>query len=307
MDEVWVVTVPRELQVARIMNRDKLTREEAEGRIAAQLPPEEKAARAAVVIENTGSLAELTATVKKLWEERIKTQYRQGVTFRIFRTGKHKMILGICGLSIRPEILGAKMFCLLLSRRLARRTLMILLLLALFLPTKIWGAFFPFPYREIIEEKAGNTGVDPRLVAALIYVESKFNHLAVSRKGAAGLMQLLPETGEWVARQQGMDFPGIISLNRGKIWNWASGTWPISTRSLRARPFWRWPPITPAGPRSSNGWIPAGGRGVMAICTISLSGDPAVRDKGSSYLLLLPASLPARFPQELAGLPINRD
>lgn len=72
VDEVWVVTVPRELQVARIMNRDKLTREEAEGRIAAQLPPEEKAARAAVVIENTGSLAELTATVKKLWEERIK-------------------------------------------------------------------------------------------------------------------------------------------------------------------------------------------------------------------------------------------
>ena len=99
------------------------------------------------------------------------------------------------------------MFCLLLSRRLARRTLMILLLLALFFTYKDLGRFFfPFPYREIIEEKAGNTGVDPRLVAALIYVESKFNHLAVSRKGAAGLMQLLPETGEWVARQQGMDF-----------------------------------------------------------------------------------------------------
>ena len=99
------------------------------------------------------------------------------------------------------------MFCLLLSRRLARRTLMILLLLALFFTYKDLGRFFfPFPYREIIEEKAGNTGVDPRLVAALIYVESKFNHLAVSRKGAAGLMQLLPETVGCQAA--GMDFPG---------------------------------------------------------------------------------------------------
>src|SRR5690606_5883184 len=54
VDEVWAVTVPREQQVARIMNRDRLTREEAEARITAQLPPEEKAARATVVIVNSG-------------------------------------------------------------------------------------------------------------------------------------------------------------------------------------------------------------------------------------------------------------
>ena len=74
VDEVWTVLVPKELQVARIMDRDKLTREEAEARIAAQLPPEEKAARATVVIVNTGSLEELAATVKKLWEERVKNR-----------------------------------------------------------------------------------------------------------------------------------------------------------------------------------------------------------------------------------------
>jgi dephospho-CoA kinase len=74
VDEIWTVTVPRERQVARVMNRDKLTREEAEARIAAQLPPEEKTARATVVIVNTGSLEELTATVKRLWEERVKNR-----------------------------------------------------------------------------------------------------------------------------------------------------------------------------------------------------------------------------------------
>lgn len=72
VDEVWVVTVPRELQVARIVHRDKLTAEEAKARITAQLRPEEKAARATVVIVNTGSRQELEDTVKKLWEKRVK-------------------------------------------------------------------------------------------------------------------------------------------------------------------------------------------------------------------------------------------
>lgn len=66
--------------------------------------------------------------------------------------------------------------------------------------------FFPFPYQEIVVEKTENTGLDPNLVAALIYVESRFNHQAVSKKGALGLMQLMPETGEWIARQKGISF-----------------------------------------------------------------------------------------------------
>ena len=45
---------------------------------------------------------------KKLWEERIKNPIPAGRDFRIFRTGKHKMILGIYGLSIEPEILGGE-------------------------------------------------------------------------------------------------------------------------------------------------------------------------------------------------------
>ncbi len=66
--------------------------------------------------------------------------------------------------------------------------------------------FFPFPYREIIVAETENTGLDSNLVAALIYVESKFNHRAVSQKGALGLMQLMPETGAWIARQKGIGF-----------------------------------------------------------------------------------------------------
>ena len=54
-----VVSAPEELQVARATARDGSTTEEARARIRAQMPLSEKVAVADLVIENTGSLAEL--------------------------------------------------------------------------------------------------------------------------------------------------------------------------------------------------------------------------------------------------------
>ena len=50
------------------------------------------------------------------------------------------------------------------------------------------------PYGDLIYKMAGRYAINPYLVTALIQVESAFNPRAVSRKGAYGLMQLLPET-----------------------------------------------------------------------------------------------------------------
>ena len=57
------------------------------------------------------------------------------------------------------------------------------------------GALDPAaPYVAIIERSAALEGVDPRLVRAVIQVESAYQPKARSRKGAAGLMQLMPDT-----------------------------------------------------------------------------------------------------------------
>lgn len=50
------------------------------------------------------------------------------------------------------------------------------------------------PYRSEIRDAALRHGVPERLVTAVIHVESGFNPRAVSRKGARGLMQLMPDT-----------------------------------------------------------------------------------------------------------------
>lgn len=56
---------------------------------------------------------------------------------------------------------------------------------------------------HLVEQTADRQQVDPRLVHAIISVESDYNPNAVSRKGAMGLMQLIPAT----AQRYGVDNP----------------------------------------------------------------------------------------------------
>jgi len=55
---------------------------------------------------------------------------------------------------------------------------------------------YPKSYEEDILRAAKQHDVDPDLVKAVIKVESNFNSSAISRKGAMGIMQLMPDTAE---------------------------------------------------------------------------------------------------------------
>lgn len=69
-DEVWLVTAPLEERLRRIALRDGLGREQAIKRIQAQMPDEEKAKYADVIINNSGSMDELRELVAGLYAAR---------------------------------------------------------------------------------------------------------------------------------------------------------------------------------------------------------------------------------------------
>ena len=62
---------------------------------------------------------------------------------------------------------------------------------------------YPLRYSEYVRVHAAEHGLDPALLAAVIYQESKFRPSVVSSSGAIGLMQLTPSTARGIAIRTG--------------------------------------------------------------------------------------------------------
>lgn len=62
---------------------------------------------------------------------------------------------------------------------------------------------YPLAYVGAIRAGAARYDLDPALVAAVVYAESKFDAHAHSSRGAVGLMQVLPETADQIAAESG--------------------------------------------------------------------------------------------------------
>nr|WP_277989551.1 dephospho-CoA kinase [Corallococcus sp. NCSPR001] len=67
MEGVAVVWVPREVQKARLMTRDGLTADQAEARLGAQMPLDDKRAHATWVIDNSGTPEATRPQVEAVW------------------------------------------------------------------------------------------------------------------------------------------------------------------------------------------------------------------------------------------------
>lgn len=62
----------------------------------------------------------------------------------------------------------------------------------------------PPEYRDLVLDIARQHGVEPRLLAAVGWVESQWYAYARGTQGDSGLMQILPSTGVWIASRLGM-------------------------------------------------------------------------------------------------------
>ncbi len=72
-------------------------------------------------------------------------------------------------------------------------------------PDFIQHISYPFSYQELILSEAQSQDVDPLLLFALIRQESLFEPSITSPANARGLTQVIPDTGEWIARRLGWE------------------------------------------------------------------------------------------------------
>jgi soluble lytic murein transglycosylase len=81
----------------------------------------------------------------------------------------------------------------------------------------------PLRHEDVIRQQARDKGLDPALIAAVIYQESKFED-RTSSAGALGMMQLLPDTAHFIARKTGGTQFTTRDLSTPQI-NIAYGSW----------------------------------------------------------------------------------
>lgn len=73
---------------------------------------------------------------------------------------------------------------------------------------------FPVQYNQSVLKYSAQYNMDPYIIYSIIRVESKFNPYAKSNKGASGLMQITPQTGEYIA-----NLLNISNYNENLLYN----------------------------------------------------------------------------------------
>ncbi len=74
VDEVWVTVSPVTDIITRLQERNNMDEDTARSRINSQMPQSERVQHADVVLENAGSLEELSAKIQDLWNSRVLTR-----------------------------------------------------------------------------------------------------------------------------------------------------------------------------------------------------------------------------------------
>jgi soluble lytic murein transglycosylase len=120
-------------------------------------------------------------------------------------------------------------------------------------------ARYPLEYEQIIRAHADNHDLDPALLAAVVYVESRFDPNARSAAGAIGLMQLLPDTAEGIAVRTGGHRFVVADLRDPEI-NVRYGSWYLDHLRERYDDTRTALAAYHAGQGNVDAWLRDGGR-----------------------------------------------
>jgi soluble lytic murein transglycosylase len=126
------------------------------------------------------------------------------------------------------------------------------------LPADLWLLAYPQGFWQSVVSASRKYGMDPYFVAAIIREESQFRPEAVSPAGARGVMQVMPTTGEWIARNA-----GIAGFDRARLFeadmNITVGTWYLSHLMKRFQgDLYRVSAAYNAGPEAVAAWTGSG-------------------------------------------------
>ena len=232
-DSVWCVWLPESLQLQRLMDRNGYSREEALSRMRAVMSSDEKANRSAVVIDNSGTVEETLLQVSGCLEtelERTQSSPRRRrqapqpfdgengyrtepspapyTSPAIERSDTSRKKPSTRRASwVLPSWIRVSLICLAVILAVS---FTIQMLMQAYLTRrqeqheaeqKAIDEQYPLMYREEIVRISGEYNLSPALIAAVIMNESSFRPAARSAVGARGLMQLMPDTAEWIAHK----------------------------------------------------------------------------------------------------------
>ncbi|MFS1511843.1 lytic transglycosylase domain-containing protein [Chengkuizengella sp. SCS-71B] len=123
---------------------------------------------------------------------------------------------------------------------------------------------YPIKYKEEIQVASNDYNIDPLFVAAIIRVESNFKSDLVSSKNAMGIMQIMPETADWIiqmARSPNLRKDKILDVRV----NIQMGVWYLNALYVEFRPYINDKPIRDqiallcaaynAGPGNVKRWL----------------------------------------------------
>ena len=220
---VWCVWLPLRTQLDRLIARDGFSEEEAMARIRSVMSSDEKASRADHVIDNTGTIQQTLTCVDRLLEGEINgfsAPAAQPVS-PVYRPQTKNIPVEVIerpASSQRKPSTRRAAWVMPVWLRAAMITLAVLLIINITAYSLMSGylkkqedlhqrgqraidAAYPIvsDYKPVIDRTAAEYNLNPAFVTSVILNESSFDKNAESRVGARGLMQLMPDTADWIA------------------------------------------------------------------------------------------------------------